>query len=164
MGFSNSLVVLLRRVIGPGLGLLLISSGLSINIPSVVNHELEVLVVIDGGRDVRVVFDELVKSDLTVWLAVVQNVVMSLKSLEELEHNLLRGLLSGENIRVLGRVVSVLDIVDIYDSIAVLVQNLVGLLDKSTSWPLDRSSDDSQELVVGDRSVSVHVEGVENNL
>ena len=65
---------------------------------------------------------------------------------------------------MLGCVVDILDIFDVNHSATISIKLLVGFLDQCQSRWSQFSSDDSNEFIVADSSVSVYVEGVEDNI
>ena len=91
----------------------LLGDTIALQVPCVVHHELEVVVAVDGHGDVVVVFDPLVCGDTTVSLIFNMVRVVKLESVKEVEKNLILGLLSRNDIGVLGSIVDSLDVSDV---------------------------------------------------
>ena len=91
---SIGVVLPLWRVVGPTLFVLCVWVSIACKVPRVVHHKCKVLIVVNACRDVRVVLNELVRSDLTICLGAIHHVVVHLKCLEELSKDLVLPLFS----------------------------------------------------------------------
>ena len=125
------------------------------DVPCVADHELEVVVVVDGCADVVVVVDELLLGHLTVHLAA------DVEGVEELAEDLVRRLPARHDVRVLGRVVALGDLVRLNDTVAVLVQHIEGHVHEAPAAIAHRPPDATQQLFKVDAAVAVPVEEVE---
>ena len=90
--------------------------------------------------------------------------MMHIKSIQEFHQNLILRSLPVLHIRMISRTISVLNVVDLDSSVPVSIELLEGCSDELLSELIHLPDDCSQELVVGDSSVLVHVEGVEERL
>jgi len=59
-------------------------SGVLSKLPGVVDHEVEIGVIVNGGRDVVVVFSELLFGNDIIWSIIVSHGMSCFKSLKEL--------------------------------------------------------------------------------
>lgn len=149
----------LRIFVAPSL---LVGAVTVVDLPRVVHHELEVLVVVDGSRDVVVVLFELLLGHDVVGRVVVAQVVVRFECLKELKQDLLLGLLAREHVRVCLSRVDALDVVDVDPPVAVLVQLSEGLRHQSLAAGVHGSAELAEELVVVDGAGAVDIEvGVE---
>jgi len=126
--------------------------GLVVQVPGVGHHQGEVVIIVDGGRDVVVVFFEFLLGDDVVGRIVVTHVVSGLESLQELQENLLFGLLARDDIWVSLGTVDTSDIVDVNVAIAVAVELGEGLSNPDLAVGVHRSTNDTEELVVLDEA------------
>ena len=159
-GEGTTLAVALR---GPALGAHTLT-GLSGELPGILDHELEVVVIIDGSRDVVVVLDELLLGHNVVGGTVVAHGVLSLEGLKELLKDLVLSLLTRENIGMSVSGVDTLDIVDVDPTVVVSVENVVGLQDDLLSSRVHGATDGADELVELKETSLVIVEVVEELL
>lgn len=139
-------------------------TGLGGELPGVLDHELEVVVVIDGGRDVVIVLDELLLGDNIVRGTIVAHSMLSLESLKELLENLIFSLLASENFWVSISSVDALDVVNIDPTIVIFVENIVGLEDDLLSSRVHGAADGTNELVELKETSLVVIEVVEELL
>jgi hypothetical protein len=137
---------------------------LSGEFPSVLNHELEVVVVIDGGRDVVIVLGELLLGHNIVGSAIVAHSMLSLESLKELLEDLILSLLASENFGVSVGSVDALDVVDINPTVVISIENIVGLHDDLLSGGVHGTADSTNELVELKETSLVIIEIVEQLL
>ena len=90
--------------------MLLVGRGVPTQIPGLVHHSREVDVIINGGRNVGVVLNELVFSDPMIVSVSGFEVMMSLKGLKELSENLIFSFSTFKNSWMLFSVVNTQDI------------------------------------------------------
>eukprot|EP00756_Hemistasia_phaeocysticola_P030442 Hpha_TRINITY_DN16288_c1_g2::TRINITY_DN16288_c1_g2_i1::g.13321::m.13321 len=144
-------------------GTLLLPVGVGVlrHLPSRVHHQHVVRVVVDRGRDVLVVVDELVLRDRTV------NLAAHLEGLDELQQHLLLGLLTALHVGVTLRRVHLTELVHRQLAVAVLVELqqlaprlLRHLQTRRRQVPTERV----EELVVVDLTVTGLVEPVEQSV
>ena len=93
-------------------------------VPRGVHHLREVEVVIDPCTDIIEVFHKFLLGNGMIWLLVVEEVVMGLEGLEELTQDLLRGLSTLEDCRVLLRVVNGHQVLHLYSAISISIKFL----------------------------------------
>jgi len=93
-----------------------------------------------------------------VWGVVVSARVVGLEGLEELHQDLVFGLLALNHIRVFGRVVNALDVVDVNVAISVFVYLAVSLSDNLLPSGVHGPSQLSQEFIVVARAGAVNIE------
>ena len=148
---------------GPTLGAHTLS-GLLGKFPGVLDHELEVVVIIDGGRDVVVVLDELLLGDNVVGSSVVSHGMLSLEGLQELLKDLILSLLTRDNIGMSAGIVDTLDIFDVNPAVAISIESSISLHDNLLSSLVHGASNSSDELVVLEETGSIVVEVVEELL
>ena len=129
----------------------------AIKVPRVPNHKLEVVVLIDAGGNVTVVFDELSNGDL-----VVTHVSVPLG--HELAEDIVAALLTGLELRVLSHVVGDGDVIKVDHAGAVAIKLLVGQLDESNSALVHIAADADEEFIVAHLAVVVLVEVLEDAL
>jgi hypothetical protein len=92
-------------------------------VPGVADHQLEVIVVIDGGADVGVIILELGEGHLSVHLA------SHVKGFQELEQDFFGLLLSAFNIWMLAGVIDPDDVIEMQLTTPILVNLLEGEVD-----------------------------------
>ena len=136
----------------------LLGDSRAIKVPGAGHHDIEVLVAVDGGRDVVVVLLKLFLGNNVIGSVVVSHVVGSLEGLEELLEDLLLGLLARDNVGVLGCVIGSTDVGNVNVTIVVLVEDSVGLGDNALSVGVHGSTDGTEELVVLNKTTAVIVE------
>jgi len=127
------------------------------DVPRVADHELEVVVVVDGRGEVGVVPLELVGVHLPVFFAPVERV-------EELAEHLRFGFLPREHVRVAVRVVRLRDVVQVEQPAAVLVHHVEREQHHLLAAGVHLPAHAEQELVVRDGAARVLVEKLENGL
>eukprot|EP00636_Phaeomonas_parva_P017624 CAMPEP_0118869644 /NCGR_PEP_ID=MMETSP1163-20130328/12899_1 /TAXON_ID=124430 /ORGANISM="Phaeomonas parva, Strain CCMP2877" /LENGTH=337 /DNA_ID=CAMNT_0006804559 /DNA_START=135 /DNA_END=1146 /DNA_ORIENTATION=+ len=139
-----------RRVRGPAL-----AAG---DVPGVADHELEVVVFIDGGRDVGVVVLELAARDLPVHLAA------HVEGVEELAENVVLRLLAREHVRVLRGVEGLHHLLRLDDAAAVLVEHVEGHVHEAAAARVEHAAHAREELVEVHAAAAVLVEVSEEHL
>ena len=126
-------------------------------LPGLGHHDSEVLVSVDRGRHVSVVFAELVESDDAVG-------VLSVPQAHELTVSLLWGLLACHHVGVLAHVVDASDVVQGHLTVAVDVKLVVGLSDVATTAIVEVAAKGNQELVEVNSATVVSIEVLNENL
>jgi hypothetical protein len=162
LGFAASLAVLgslsaTADFTAPALSAHTLARLLS-QLPGIVDHELEIRIIIDGGRDVVVILNELLFGDDVVGSVVVAESVSSLEGLEELLKDLVLSLLALNDIGVLLGVVDTLDIVDVDPAVAILVELFVSLEDDLLAILAHGTADAADEFVEVDEARVVDIE------
>ena len=132
-------------------------------LPGVLHHELEVHIVVDTDGDVVVVLIELLLGDNVVGGLVFTHGVSSLEGLKELLEDLLLGLLTRLDIRVVSGVVDITDVVDVNPAIAVLVELLEGLSGDSLAGRVHGTADSTEELAISALTIVIDIEVVEED-
>jgi len=143
----------------------LLGNSLTVKVPGVVHHKCEILVVVNGHRDVVVVLDPFIHGDdaisrVGVSLHVAEVV---LECVQELVEYLVLRFFTRFDIWMLLSIIRLSDIVDIKLSRLIRVHNRISFLTNGNSSSVHLSSDASQELVVGDLAATISVEDVECN-
>ena len=149
--------------ISPSLLVLLIRRGIAAQIPRVVHHKREVIVVVDAHRDVLVILNELVQVDAPIALDSFTDVVMCLECLKELDEYLLFASLAINYIGMLRCVVRIFDVLDVKVAGSVLVDLCKCLFDKFKSHIAQLASYGHQELVNVQSSIMVRIKGREQS-
>lgn len=144
----------------PALAILLVGLGVASQVPRVVHHQGEVLIVVNARRDVGIVFHELLQTHARVTLGPILQAVVGLEGLQELHEDLVLGLLALDDIRVLLGVVRVLDIFQLQVPIAVLVNAPECLLHECASVIRKFASDRHEELIDVEAAVPIRVKEV----
>lgn len=103
----------LRILVRPSLLILLVRRGIATQVPRIVHHQSEVVIVVDTNRDVFVVLSELFEVYPAVILCPLSQVVMRFKRFQELNENLFFAALPLNHIWVLARIVGISDVIDI---------------------------------------------------
>jgi len=135
-----------------GVGTLALSSG---NVPGIAHHKFEVIVLVDAGTNIGVVFLKFFESNLAVTL-------LGVPLGHELVEDVILGHLAGLVLGVEGHVVVHKQVLNVNNSVSSLVQLLEGKADQVLSALGKVSTDTSEELVESDLSVVVLVEVLEN--
>lgn len=84
--------------------------------------------------------------------------MVRVKCFEEVEQNLIFGLLALDHIRVLFRVVGVADVVDVEETATVDIEDLEGLHAEVFTELVHFTADAPEELVVADLAVALSIE------
>lgn len=138
----------------PAIGLVV-----SIQLPGILDHQVEVLIIVNTAGDVVIVLGEFLEGDpLIPALALGHHGVVLLEGVQELTQHFLFGLLALSDLRMLLGIVDILDIGDVYDSALVLIQFVEGLPDHLDPGRVHLTSYSSQELVIGDLAIGVLIE------
>ena len=127
------------------------------DVPGVADHELEVVVVVDGRADAAVVLDELVEGDDPILISAV-------KADQELGQHLCLRLSAAENVRMLRSVVDAADVIDGDLAVAGPVEHLEGPAHQPGPSRVHLASQSGQKLVEGDAPVPVSVEEREDGV
>ena len=144
--------------------LLLVDVHGAVEVPGVVHHEGKVVISIDGGRHVVVVFSPLVLGDDVVGSLGVAHGVSSLESFEELGEDLLFSFLARHNIGMLVGLVDTTDVVDIDHATAVSVHLVESFHDNSLTGLVHGSTDGAEELVVLKETTAIVIHVCEKDL
>ena len=124
---------------------------LIIQVPRVRDHELEVLVVVDRGRHIAIVVNEFVERHLAIALlrdAVVgRGCAMSLERLHEVLQHFVNGLLARLDIRVVARIIQLLDVVSLNNAVLVEVDLLEDALNQIFSERRHFTLDSRQQFI-----------------
>ena len=120
-------------IIDPAFLIRLVSGSIALDIPSIVYHEFEVFIIIDGRRNIGVVFNKFLDSYGAVSSLTRFQIVMCLKGFKEFNKNTVFGPLSLEDIRMLTSIKGLFDVGDFNESIAILINGVEGFLDESNS-------------------------------
>ena len=115
---------LLLRLRGPALFIYGIWTCIAIQVPCVVHHLHEIHVVVNACWNVCVVLNELISCNRMIAWCVIHQVVMSLKSLQELSKDLLWSLSPFNDSRVLLSIVDSDEILHFNNSVSVPVKLL----------------------------------------
>jgi len=116
-----------------------------LELPGVEHHEAEVGIVVDRRGDAGVILLELLERQRAVGVGV--------ERVEELLEHFVNGLLARNDLRVLARVVQLLDVVQPHKAVAGDVELAVRALDQSLSVLVQLAAEGDKELVEGDRAV-----------
>lgn len=146
----------LRASVGEGVCVVL-----AVDVPGVGHHEVEVGVVVDVGRDVGVVLDELLEGDLAVALLVVHHVVMHFEGFQKLLEHLVFRLFAALHVRVLAGIVFPLNVFDCESSISIVVYLLECLSHKLCSELIHWTYHNSDELVKIYVTIPIQIERFE---
>ena len=123
--------------------LALVGWGVTVQVPGVVDHEREVVIIVDGGRDVVVVLDPFVLADMVVVVA-----SKGFKGVQEFLQDFFFGLLAQNDLGVFLRVEFAFDVADVQSLVLVDVELVVGLFDEGLASVVHGAADDANELVV----------------
>jgi len=113
----------------------------TIKVPGAGHDYLKVFISVDTGRNIAVIFNELIFGNLAVRLVVVSHIVGGLKGLEKFNKNLILSPLALNYIGVLFGTVDSLDIFKFEYTISIFVHNSEGLKNKRctdiVNWTTD---------------------------
>ena len=132
---------------------LLIWGSITLDVPSLIHHKSEIVLVVYACRNVGVILNEFIQSNNSVWLVR----QMQFESGQELLENLSLSFAAILHGWVLFRVIDFHDVSVINLPAAVFVQFLECLLHQSESPLIQFAPNNSQELVVLDSSVAISV-------
>ena len=143
----------------------LLGHSLAVEVPGVVHHQSEVLVVVDAHGHVVIVLKPLVHGDFAVSgvLVALHVAEVVLESVQELVQDFILRLLSGLDVWMLLGVVGLSDVIDVELAGLVSVHDGESLLGNGLSLGVHLSSDGSEELVIRDLSAAVSVEDFESS-
>ncbi|KAJ8524997.1 hypothetical protein ON010_g16119 [Phytophthora cinnamomi] len=127
------------------------------DVPGVADHELKVVVVVDGRAHVGVVAHKLARVHLTVLLA-------AIKRVQELEQHLVLGLAALQHIGVLLGAVLGLDVVEVHDAASIRIQDLERRQNQLRAALVELTAHSQQELVKVHAARVVRVNEVEQLL
>jgi len=153
-------------LLSPGSGTSLVAPGLFDSSlisesPSVGDHQVEVGIIVNGGRDVVVILNEFFFGNNMVWSIIVSHGVSSLEGFKELLKDLLLSLLTHLNSWVVLGIVDSSDIVDVNVSILVLIQSVIGLQNDLLSLGSHWTSDSGDEFIELDGTTVIKIKVVE---
>jgi len=131
----------------------------SVQLPSVSDHQFEVLIIINVGGDVVVVLSEFIQRHSGVVSARVLDGGVDLECVEEVSENFFTSLLSSLDIRVVGRIVDTSHIVFVNFTRSVSVEFGESLSNKLFSSGVHLSNNMSKELVEVHTLVSIDIKG-----
>jgi len=131
-----------------------------VQVPSVVNHQLEVGIIIYRHRHRIVVFDPLVRGHAAILWVILMDPMMHIKSVEELNQNLVFGFLTCDDIWVLLSVVDAFDVRDVDHTGAVFIHDLEGSHTEILSKLVHLTTNPIQELVIINLTIAVLIKNV----
>jgi hypothetical protein len=110
-------------------------------VPSFADHLFEVVIVVNGDRDVRVVLEEFGEGQGTVtgvtvlrsllrWVTYEERVVL-LKGVQELVEDIFLSFLATSNVRVERTIVGSLKVFDVHSAASIAIESLEGLINES---------------------------------
>ena len=88
--------------------------------PGIADHQLKVIIIIDGRRTVAIVLDELFRRHDSILLN-------GIEGIEELTQHIIRSALATDHIGVLTSVVLGADIVELHNSRVISIEDLRGI-------------------------------------
>ena len=135
---------------------LLLSSSL-IELPSIAHKLDEVVIIVDVGRDCRVVVVPFLLGDHTIAVTVA-------KACEELHEHLLVGHLTADDLRVLAAVVDDTQVGGGNRAAAILIELSEALVNNLHAGLVGCTADSVQEFVVADDAVLVEIQVIEQDL
>jgi len=137
-----------------------------VEVPSVVHHELEVVVTVDAHGNVVVVLAPLRGIDISVFLVLsfLHSAVVLLEGVKEFHEDLIFSLVTSDDAGVFLGVVSLSDVVDVEDAGAVLVEDSKSFHGEVSSELVHFTSDSTKELLVVDGAITISIEDIEKSL
>ena len=129
----------------------------AIQVPGVPDHELEVVVLIDRRAHILVVVLEFGKCHLVV-------TDIGVPLCHELGQDIVTAHFTCLELGVLGHVISLCDVIQIYHTTMVSVQLVIGELYEGQSTLVHVATDASEEFIVGDLAVVVFVKVLKDAL
>ena len=110
-------------------------------VPSFADHLFEVVIVVNGDGDVRVVLEEFGEGQGTVtgvtvlrillrWVTYEERVVL-LKGVQELVEDIFLSFLATSNVRVERTIVGSLKVFDVHSAASIAIESLEGLINES---------------------------------
>lgn len=143
-------------------GASLLGDSRSIEVPDFVHHELEVIITVDAHGNLVVVHDPLLGGDHARGLRTFRSVVV--KSVEEVEKDLVLGLFTFHNLGMELGVVGVSDVMDINHSVSILVHNGEGSHGEVLTVFVHFSDDGVEVLIVTNRAILILIYGLEEGV
>ena len=131
-----------------------------VQVPSVVHHQLEVGIIINRHRNRVVVFDPLVWGYAAILWVILMDPMMHIKSVEELNQNLVFSFLACDDIWVLLSVVDAFDVRDVEHTGAVFIHDLKGSHAEILSKLVHLTADPVQELVIINLTIAVLIKNI----
>ena len=159
--FGSCRCTLLCVFIRPPLLVLLVWRGITFQVPRIVHHESEVVIIVYGRGDVLVVLHKLLHAHLAVGFRVVPHIQMRLECLQKLNQHRLFCPFALDDIGVLVSSIRIFDIVDVEEAGPILVNLSESLLNKSQALVVQLAPNGHQELINVQSAVSVRVERIE---
>ena len=123
--------------------------------PSVSNHQLEVVILVDARADIRVVVDEFSLGNFSI-----AHVCVPL--CDEFVEDVIFGHLTALELRVEAHIVLLYNVGKINDSATIAVELLEGQLNQTKAALVKLSTEASKELVVVDLTVFVSIKELED--
>jgi len=128
-----------------------------VEVPGIGDHELKVLVVVNGGTNIRVVFYEFLQVYLPIFVLWVLQRVVQLKRVQELRKYLVFSFLAGFDLGMGFTVIAGLDVIDFNDAVLILVKLIKRLLHHSLPEWTHLPCHTSHQLVIVHIAVTVYV-------
>lgn len=141
----------------------LLGDSRSIEVPDFVHHELEVIVTVDAHGNLVVVHDPLLGGDHAGGLGSTF-VGVAVKSVEEVEEDLILRLITLLNLGMFLGVVGVSDVIDIDHTVSVLVHNGEGFHGEVLTVFVHLSDDGVEVLFVINRAILILIHGREEGV
>lgn len=104
---------LLRFLVSPAFFVLLVRRSVALQVPRVVYHQREVIIIVDRAGDVFVVFHEFLKRNTSVRGRAIKDVVVGFECLQEFHKYLVSGPFATNDVGVLAGVITILNVVDV---------------------------------------------------
>lgn len=143
-------------------GASLLGDSRSIEVPDFVHHELEVIVTVDAHGNLVVVLDPLLRGDHAGGLRTFRSVVV--KSVEEVEKDLILGLFTFLNLGMELGVVGASNVININHSVSILVHNGEGSHGEVLSVFVHFSDDGVKVLFIANRAILILIHGCEKGI
>jgi len=133
----------------------------TLQVPCIVHHEFEVVVSVNAHGHIVVVFDPLSLGDASVTRVLNVVGVVLLEGVQELEEDLILGLLSGLDIGVHLAVVLLLDVIQFEDTRLIAVHNGEGLHGEIFPELVHLATHATEELLIVDGATVIAIENLE---
>mmetsp|Transcript_95024 Transcript_95024/g.273528 ORF Transcript_95024/g.273528 Transcript_95024/m.273528 type:complete len:244 (-) Transcript_95024:308-1039(-) len=124
------------------------------DVPCIADHELEIIVVVDGRGDVLVVLRKFLPVDVPV-------VVDAVELVEEVAEGVLGGEVAGHDVGVVLHVEGRRDVIDFDQAVAGPVQDVKGLVDQLHAPRVERPSGGDEEFINAQLPGAVLVAGLQ---
>lgn len=135
----------------------------AVQVPGVIHHDREVLVIVNRAGNVVVVFDEFILGNNVIGGTVSTETVVELERFQKFLEDLVLGLLTGHNIGVLACRVDALDVIDVNVAVAVLVHLGEATHNDILSCGVHGAADGTDKLVIFNEPAVVEIEGTEKS-